>query len=82
MANNTDSSPDGRAIQQCKYCSKYKAPLKMSSRHICRECSNASQKVHQTKLREDLREERCRTVDVKNYPLSQSWANLANVVAV
>ncbi len=71
---------DGREISECKYCQKSKAPSKMSSRFICRDCSNSAQKKHQAKLRADFRSERKRKVDATNYPLSQPWAKLASTV--
>ena len=75
-----EDSEDGRATQQCKYCKKHKAPVKMSSRYICRTCSNSAQKKGQAKLRAELRAEREARVDAKTYPLCQRWTNLAFVV--
>lgn len=75
-----DKASDGRAVSECKYCKKHKHPPKMSSRYICRDCSNSTQKKHQAKLRADLRAEREARVDAQTYPLSQPWVNLANVV--
>tara|TARA_R110000751_G_scaffold99502_2_gene193036 strand:- start:170 stop:445 length:276 start_codon:yes stop_codon:yes gene_type:complete len=71
---------DGRAISECKYCQKSKAPSKMSSRFICRDCSNSGQKKHQARLRAERREQQSRQVEFKTYPLSQSWENLASTV--
>ena len=39
-----EGSEDGRAVRQCKYCKKHKAPVKMSSRYICRVCANSTEK--------------------------------------
>jgi len=75
-----EESGDGRATQQCKYCKKHKGPVKMSSRYICRTCSNSAQKKGQAKLRAELRAEREARVDAKTYPLCQRWTNLAFVV--
>ena len=75
-----EKSIDGRAISECKYCQKSKAPSKMSSRFICRDCSNSAQKKLQTKIRAELRAEREAKVNAQTYPLSQPWAKLARVV--
>jgi len=83
MQNITELAvKDGRAISECKYCKKSKAPSRMSSRFICRDCSNSSQKKHQAKLRAERREQQSRHVEAKTYPLCQSWANLANTVLI
>ena len=81
MKNSTELAvKDGRAISECRYCKKFKAPSRMKSRHACRECINTANKKRHAKIRADLRAERYAVIDAKVYPLSQSWTNLAFVV--
>ena len=80
FAAEVEGLADGRAVRQCKYCKKHKAPVKMSSRYICRTCANSTEKKEQAKLRAGLRAEREARFDAKTYPLCQRWTNLAFVV--
>ena len=77
---DAEESTDGREASECKYCHKSKHPPQMSSRYICRVCSNSAQKKTQAKLRAARREDRDARASAKIYPLSQSWSNLAFVV--
>ena len=77
--NCADKATDGRAVTQCIHCKKSKHHTKMSSKFTCVSCAKARKK-NLKKVRAATQAARRASLKARTYPLSQPWANLANVV--